>query len=116
MRRGLLIYNPTSGMRSHRRRQPAILDALGAGGIATEAVATEGKGQATTLARDAGGRVDVVFGYGGDGTIREVAAGLFGSDTPLGVLPGGTTNVVAIAFGLGRDPVEAAEKLSRLEP
>ncbi len=116
MRRGLLIYNPTSGMRRHRRRLPAILEALRAGGIATEAVATNEKGQAIRLARDAATSVDVVFGYGGDGTIREVAAGLFGSETPLGVLPGGTTNVVAIAFGLSRDPVAAASQLCRLEP
>jgi diacylglycerol kinase family enzyme len=116
MRRGLLIYNPTSGMRRHRRRLPAILEALRQGGIATEAVATDAKGQATTLARAAASGTDVVFGYGGDGTIREVAAGLFGSDTPLGVLPGGTTNVVAIAFGLSRDPVQAASQLCRLEP
>jgi diacylglycerol kinase family enzyme len=116
MRRGLLIYNPSSGMRRHRRRLPAILEALRSGGIATEAVATDEKGQATKLARAATSSVDVVFGYGGDGTIREVAAGLFGSDTPLGVLPGGTTNVVAIAFGLSRDPVLAASQQCRLEP
>lgn len=116
MRDGLLIYNPTSGMRRHARRLPRILEALRAGGIAAEAVASERRGQATELARAAAGSVDVVFAYGGDGTVREVAEGLYGSTTPLGVLPGGTTNVVAIAFGLPRDPVEAARRLCRAAP
>ena len=116
MRRGLLIYNPASGMRRHKRRLPAILAALREGGIATEVVATERRGQATELARAAIGAADVVFAYGGDGTVREVAVGLYGSETPLGVLPGGTTNVVAIAFGLSSDPIEAARQHCRLEP
>lgn len=116
MRRGLLIYNPASGMRRHKGRLPAILAALREGGIATEVVATETKGQATELARAAAASADVVFAYGGDGTVREVAEGVYGSQTPLGVLPGGTTNVMAIAFGLSSDPVEAARQHCRLEP
>lgn len=116
MRHGLLIYNPKAGMRRHGPRLPALLGALRAGGVACEAVATERGGHATELARAAVGSADVVFGFGGDGTIREVAAGLHGSDTPLGVLPGGTTNVVAIGFGLPPEPLEAARRLCRLEP
>lgn len=116
MRRGVVIYNPTSGRRRHQRHLPGILQALRDGGIACEALPTESRGHATELARAAAGSADVVFGYGGDGTVREVVAGLHGSDTPLGVLPGGTTNVVAIAFGLSGDPVEAARQLCRREP
>lgn len=116
MRRGVVIYNPTSGIRRHQRRLPRILEALREDGIACEAVPTERKGQATDLARAAASSADVVFGYGGDGTVREVAAGLYGTNTPLGVLPGGTTNVVAIAFGLSADPVEAARQQCRFEP
>lgn len=116
MRRGVVIYNPTAGRRRHRKRLPRILEALRAGGLACEAVPTERKGHATELARAAASSADVVFGFGGDGTVREVVEGLHGSDTPLGVLPGGTTNVVAIAFGLSRDPVEAARQLCGREP
>lgn len=116
MRRGVVIYNPTSGRRRHQKRLPRILEVLRAGGIACEPVATERKGHATELARAAAASADVVFGYGGDGTIREVATGLYRTHAALGVLPGGTTNVVAIAFGLSPDPVEAARQLSRLEP
>lgn len=116
MRRALVIYNPTSGMRWREKRLPAILEALRAGGMAAESVPTERRGHAIELARAAAASMDIVFGYGGDGTVREVVAGLHGSDTPLGVLPGGTTNVVAIAFGLSPDPIEAARQQCRLEP
>jgi diacylglycerol kinase family enzyme len=116
MRRGLLIYNPKSGMRWHARRLPAIVETLRAGGIEARPSPTERAGHATELARDGAASHDVVFAYGGDGTVREVVQGLHGSDTPLGVLPGGTTNVVALAFGLTREPIEAARRLCTLAP
>lgn len=74
---------------------------------------TAGPGDATALSRAAvGNGHDVVFAWGGDGTVREVAAGLLGSTTALGVLPGGTFNVVALALGLPRaDPARSAEML-----
>lgn len=105
-------------MRRHSRRLPAILAALRDGGFTPEAIATEQRGHAIALARAAAASADAVFGYGGDGTIREVAAGIYesGLDTPLGVLPGGTTNVVAIAFGLSSDPVAAARQQCSATP
>lgn len=80
---------------------------------ATTVRATEGPGDATLLAREASVRGDeAVFAWGGDGTIREVTEGLLGSPSALGVLPGGTFNVVALAIGLPRtQPLRAAEAL-----
>ena len=41
----------------------------------------------------------LVIGVGGDGTIREVAHGLEGSDTPLLIIPQGTENLLANELG-----------------
>jgi diacylglycerol kinase family enzyme len=42
----------------------------------------------------------MVVAVGGDGTIREVAHGLEGSDKPLLIIPGGTENLLANELGL----------------
>ena len=54
----------------------------------------------------------MVVGFGGDGTLNEVATGIAGTDTALGVLPGGSTNVFARTIGLPNDPVAAVELLA----
>jgi diacylglycerol kinase family enzyme len=78
-----------------------------------ELVETNRRGHATRFAHDAARRgADVVVGFGGDGTVNEVATGIAGSDTALGALPGGSTNVFARAIGLPNDPVAAADLLA----
>ena len=78
-----------------------------------EIVETNRRGHATRFAHDAARRgVDVVVGFGGDGTLNEVATGIAGTDTALGVLPGGSTNVFARTIGLPNDPVAAVELLA----
>ncbi len=50
----------------------------------------------------------MVFGLGGDGTLREIAVGLIGRSVPLAILPGGTANVLALELGVPADPLRAA--------
>jgi diacylglycerol kinase (ATP) len=114
MRRAALIYNPRSGRQRHARRLAAILAILRAGGFDVEPVPTGFPGQATALARERRQGSDVVFAFGGDGTAREVAAGLLGGPAALGVLPGGTANLLALSLGLPRDPAAAAAALLTL--
>jgi diacylglycerol kinase family enzyme len=77
-----------------------------------EVVETNRRGHATRFAEDAARReLDLVIAFGGDGTLNEVATGVAGSSTALGVLPGGSTNVFARTIGLPNDPVAAADML-----
>lgn len=115
MRRAALIYNPTAGRQRHEQELDAILKALAQGGFEVEPVPTGGPGEATSLARERAGAVEAVFAFGGDGTVREAAAGLLGTDTALGILPGGTVNLLAMALRLPRDPVRSAALQGRLE-
>jgi diacylglycerol kinase family enzyme len=77
-----------------------------------EIVETNRRGHATRFAQDAANRgVDVVIGFGGDGTLNEVATGIAGTSAALGVLPGGSTNVFARTLGMPNDPVGAVKLL-----
>jgi diacylglycerol kinase family enzyme len=117
MRRAALIYNPKSGRQRHAAILASLVSRLEALGFAVEAVPTAFAGQATALARErAESGFEVVFSYGGDGTAREVAAGLLGTAVPLGVLPGGTANLLPLALGLPRDPLSAAEAMALCRP
>jgi diacylglycerol kinase family enzyme len=53
--------------------------------------------------------IDIVFAMGGDGVAHHVANGLVGTDTALGLIPAGTTNVLARILGVPRKPRVAAE-------
>lgn len=113
MSRALLVYNPVAG-----RRRVRLLDRITAilagGGWRIERQATGGPGAATELARGAAAAgCEAVFAFGGDGTLREAAAGLLGSDVPLGFLPAGTANVMRHALRLPRHAVGAARLFAR---
>jgi diacylglycerol kinase family enzyme len=114
--RASLIYNPNAGRRRHARTIEGIRAALGTA-YDLSIAPTGGPKEATSLARAAAARGDAaVFAWGGDGTIREVVEGILGSPVMLGVLPGGTFNVVALAVGVPRTPVEAAAALAVAKP
>ena len=60
--------------------------------------------KATAQAVEAG--ADVVIACGGDGTVRAASEALVGTDTALAVLPAGTANLFANAFGLPTRPAD----------
>jgi len=83
-------------------------------GIVAELTPTAAAGHATELARDAvAAGADLILVLGGDGTINEVANGMILSRVPLGILPGGTANVLANELGLGNSLERAIERLGR---
>ena len=59
---------------------------------------------------------DLILAAGGDGTINEVAEGMVHSQVPLGILPAGTANVLAMEMKLGTRLEAAAEKLEQCRP
>jgi diacylglycerol kinase (ATP) len=80
-------------------------------------LATQAAGDATDLARQAlAGGADLVLVLGGDGTINEAVNALAHSPVPLGLLPGGTANVLAMELGLGSKPETAAGRLAGCVP
>ncbi len=67
---------------------------------------------ATRLTKEAvAAGVDLVAGYGGDGTQMEVANGLLGSGVPQAILPGGTGNAMAHDLKVPLDLKKAAERI-----
>jgi diacylglycerol kinase family enzyme len=106
----LLIVN-TSASSVTARGKVVIQKALSAD-HEVHVVETSRRGHASRVALGAAADgVDVVVAFGGDGTLNEVANGLAGTSTALGVLPGGSTNVFARTIGLTNDPIEATGQL-----
>ena len=107
----MLIANPNAGSVSARTRE-VMLKALEAD-FKVEDAETRARDHGTDLARDAVDRgFDAVIAFGGDGTINEIAQPLVGTNVALGVLPGGSTNVMARSLGIPTDPVEATSYLA----
>jgi diacylglycerol kinase (ATP) len=106
--RALLIANPAAA-RTDARAVTAIRDTLRGGGWTVEVRATARAGDARRFAREAGAQgFDALVCYGGDGTAMEIAAGAVGSGIPLGLVPGGTGNLLAGNLRLPRRPAAAA--------
>ena len=108
----LVIFNPVAG----RRRATGlwrVLDLLVENGVKVEVAETQHAGHATELAGNAArAGLGMVVAAGGDGTIAEVANGLIGSETALGVIPLGTANVLAKEYRLSTSPRAIANALA----
>ena len=109
-KRMLIIVNPYATTVSDRLKNLVVYALQGRYDV--EAVLTEAQHHATEIGREAcEGDYDIVVAFGGDGTLNEVANGLAGTDVPVSVLPGGSTNVVARTLGIPNDVVDATEHL-----
>ena len=112
-RRMLIIVNPYATTVSDRLRNLVVYALQGR--YEVEAVSTEAQNHATEIGREVRDHgYDVVVAFGGDGTLNEVVNGLAGTDVPVSMLPGGSTNVVCRTLGIPNDVVDATEHLLAL--
>ena len=91
--RVLLIVNP--GSRRGARQVAYARSAFAHRTVTCDIVLTERPGHAAEVADQRGRDYDAVFTLGGDGTVMEVMGTLAHSGVPIGVLPGGTGNLIA---------------------
>jgi len=96
-----MIYNPNAGRFPSGILAERAANVLRASGWDIHLTMTHYGEQVTHLAHKAAleGK-EALFVVGGDGTINLAVRGLAGSSTALGVLPGGTANVLAQELGL----------------
>ncbi len=110
MRRLLLIANPSSsGFTGAAFRE---VEATLSNGFEVTSVWPNGPAESRQAAADAAADgYSVVAAMGGDGVVHHVANGLAFTGTALGVIPTGTTNVVARLLGIPMKPGVAAGRL-----
>jgi diacylglycerol kinase family enzyme len=83
------------------------------GRFTLEVAETAARDDATRLAREAvEADFDAVIALGGDGTVNEVAQALIHTDVALGIIPAGTTNVMARAIDMPAEPRDAGAFLA----
>jgi diacylglycerol kinase family enzyme len=112
-KRMLIIVNPYATTVSNRLKNLVVYALQGR--FEVETVMTEAQNHATEIGREVRDHgYDVVVAFGGDGTLNEVANGLAGTDVPVAMLPGGSTNVVCRTLGIPNDVVDATEHLLAL--
>jgi diacylglycerol kinase (ATP) len=117
--RCVIIYNPRAGKLRGRGsgRLESARQILKEGGYETTLLPTSGPGAAVALARACVAEgVGLIVAAGGDGTINEVVEGMVHSDVPLGILPAGTANVLAMETGMSRGLESAARELVTYTP
>jgi len=115
MARLLLIANPlASGFTgaTHREVMTILAGSYEADSIWPNSPAESQEASAKAAADG----VEVVVAMGGDGVVHHVANGIAHSDTALGIIPAGTTNVLARILGLPAIAIPAAEFLAANPP
>ena len=110
MKRMLFIYNQAAGKGAVRQQLAAVLNRFTQAGWLVTVYPTQGKGDATRVARELGGQFDRVVCAGGDGTLSETVTGLMELTAPpvLGYVPAGSTNDCAHNLRLPAGVVKAA--------
>lgn len=107
--RVLALLNADAGRGDIDRIRDGILKGLEGSAALVDFVEVGGaiRGRDLTARAETDGYA-LVLVAGGDGTVADAAHGLVGQAIPLGVIPAGTGNIVAINLGIPMAPREAA--------
>lgn len=114
MEKCLLVINPISGTADKRGVAEKCIKKLRKVGINVEVLYTDAPGDAKRFAQMAADKGYLgVIAAGGDGTVNEVASGLVGTDTALGIIPLGSGNGLARHINISTDLSEAIDVIGR---
>jgi YegS/Rv2252/BmrU family lipid kinase len=102
-----LLVNPASAHGRTLRLLPAVEQELDARRIPFRVERTRGLEDGVTRALRAIEADEVPVVISGDGLLGAVGGAMAGTDTPLGIVPGGRGNDLARVLGIPDDPVEA---------
>jgi diacylglycerol kinase (ATP) len=120
--RSLIIVNPQGSRVRDQARRAALVEDVAAAlerrdGGAPRIVETGAQSDTRPAVEAAVAEgVAAVVGIGGDGTLREIAASLAGTGIPLGIVPGGTGNLLAGILGIPAALPAAVRALERAGP
>lgn len=112
MKRFAFIINPKSGRSSKKLLVSKFEKMSKKLNFEFNAFFTNKPGHAISLSKEISNLFDAVFAVGGDGTVNEIATGLLGSNTPLGIIPGGSGNGIARHLRISMNPSDALVELS----
>ena len=106
-----LIFNPVSGQ-GNPVEELATIRSVIEETIKLTVLETTPDDSAGDLAKLAVSRgADCVIASGGDGTVSTVAGALVRDHIPLGIVPRGTANAIAAAFGISNNVRVAAKTI-----
>jgi YegS/Rv2252/BmrU family lipid kinase len=115
--RAMLIYNPKAGQIWSAFRPDTVEAFLARHDWQVTSCPTEYAGSGSALARRAVSEgFDIVIGAGGDGTLNEIVQSLAYTPLKMGILPVGTTNVLARELHIPLSFQEALEQLPVARP
>jgi len=108
-----LIINKYAGHHLGAKAVDLVIPFLKKKGYLVMYAFTQHPGHATELAARASvDGFNLVVAVGGDGTVNEVAMGLVGTNTPMGVIPMGSGNGLAREIGVSMNMMKSARILT----
>ena len=114
MKKAMLIINPTSGGEKALDYKEKLENKANEYFDYVETKITEKAKDATTFAEEASmENYEAVIVFGGDGTVNEVISGIAEKDyiPKLGIIPGGTGNLITKLLEISQDIDEAIDQL-----
>ncbi|MDR2283283.1 MAG: diacylglycerol kinase family lipid kinase [Sphingobacterium sp.] len=112
----LFVINPISGGKKKTAFNKKVLEVLDLKKFNPTFQQTTKPNHAYELGKKAiEEKYDAVIAVGGDGTINELGAALIGSGVPLGIIPEGSGNGLALYLGIPMNETAAIRRLNRFE-
>ncbi len=114
MKKILFIINPKSGVDRVKALQGLIEKHLDKEQFAPEIAYTQYAKHGTELARDAvKNGFKIIVAVGGDGSVNDIIAGIYGTEATLAIIPKGSGNGLARSLRIPLDPAKAIALINK---